>query len=220
MHKHLFILAFIYLSPFSSFSQDDLDEIFDNGDRDSRFHLGTEILPWCTGVPNINASVQFYDDITLRAGIGIIPFGFYYDLNNWRPGENLPILDRDVSIGFYYDAQLKVRLAETKTLQDIDAFMYCGYQHWQYGYQDDFTVNRFKANLGIGNMIGLKGRFNMEIRYGFMIGRDRFTYTNSEPFQEFETRFERNYSFGYYKKTEQTKLLMFLDLGIGLNFAL
>lgn len=213
-------LLILLLCPLYLFAQDDLDDIFDDGEKKSRFKIGIETLPLITTVPNVNLSIEIADDLTIRPGIGIIPFGFYYDLNNWRPGENLPILDRDVSVGLYYDFLAKYNLHSELMGPDAKVFVYANYQHWTYDYQSNFTVNRFKVNGGVGNDIRMGNRISAEIRYGFMVGRDRFTYHAGETNLTGDKIFERNYSFGYNQADEKTKFLMFLDIAFGLHYTL
>ncbi|MFT4601678.1 MAG: hypothetical protein ACI857_001861 [Arenicella sp.] len=210
----------ICLLSFSVFAQDDLDEMFDDGDKESRFLIGTEILPTITTVPNINFSIGVFDNFVIRPGIGIIPFGIYYDLNNWRPGGQLPILDREVSVGLYYDCLLRYDIKSDLFPADWKLFVFGSYQHWNYNYKDDFTVNRDKGNFGFGNELGLRGKLNAELRFGFMVGRDKFEYHDQESFEEFDQLSERMYSFGYYKNPEQTKLMMFFSFGFGLHYGL
>ena len=184
-----------------------------------KFWLGTELTTFISGTPNLSFSYH-WDKLSLKVGGGLTPFGYFLDLNNWRPGENLPILDEQVSLGYHYNAQINWAISPEKTIKPIDAFYYARHQFWHYTFESDYHVDRFKVQLGLGHLINLNERFQLEMRYGIGIGQDKFTYIGDMNYEEGEVFTKRNYLLGYNKERQQSKLLLFLCLGAELKFAL
>ena len=219
--KSYFLITLLFFCVHAFSQEKDLDEIFDDGDKDSRFFLGTDVMVLGTGTFNLNLEVKITDGFYIRPGIGFLPLGRLLDFSYWRPSDQgVPIVDRKVSNGFYYDGLIRFDFSQTRLLYSLDGYFYAKYKHWQYDYKNDFKVERFKVSAGFGKSIGLKGRFHLDYFYGVVFSRDKLTYLLHDELGDFDKVKARNYGFDRYKKPSLTKEFLFFEFGIGLKYGL
>ena len=174
-----------------------------------------------TGTLNFNFEAQIVEDIYIRPGIGFMPFGALLDFGLWRPdNQGVPIVDRNISKGFYYDVQLRFQLSKMRLFYNLNAYVYSKFKHWNYDYETDFEVERFKVSGGIGKSIELKGHLRFDFYTGIIFSRDIFTYLEHESLEEFAIVEERNYRYNQYTRTTLRREFLFFEFGAGFKYGL
>jgi opacity protein-like surface antigen len=213
--KQILLIAGLLITLTNAFSQDGLDDIFDDGDKNSKFSIGTEVLTLAGGTPNIYLDYTPIELITLKLGLGIMPFHKHIDAVLFRDHE--VTLD-SVSSGRFYDLNIKFNTQPSKDV-DFKYYYYLGYKKWSYNYLQDIAVTRTKASFGLGYNFGLTGRFNLDLKFGvgFIMGK---ATTNSlfESTHDIPTNF-LNYSL-YDNNDTDKRTQIGIDVGIGINYAL
>jgi hypothetical protein len=156
----------------SSFGQDDLDEMFDDGGKRSKLQIGSDAVIIGGGTPNIYLDYRILTNVETHTGFGVIPFGFLLDITGWRLN-SIPLFSKNLQAGFYHNVGLRI-------------FPYAGAQHffknfyinlewerWQFQTHQYFSARRNKINFGGGIKSPLAGRFNVDLNLGIFGGWER-----------------------------------------------
>ncbi len=203
------------------FAQEDLDDVFDDGDKDSKIHVGTNITTLLGGTINAGLDLSPIEKLTLNVGAGFMPFSTHRDLSFWRPQSfddgSMQVKDTAVSGGNYLTFALKFNANMFSDI-DFDYYYYISYKRKNFNLMDDIiAVNQNKISLGLGYKFGLIGRFNTEIQFGVFSGSD-ITTLNSDnyTFTGLETRGVTLYEMNDFEK----RRVIGFDLGISLTYAL
>ena len=189
----LFILA---LLPILSIAQDDdLDDIFDDGDKDSRFYIGTNINILATGTLNVYGDFYPIERFRISAGLGVIPFSSHRDYTFSLLNDQFTSVYRDVSGGTFYSIGLSYKSA-LENVVDFNYYYYLIFRNRNFGrLEDQFTIAQRKFSLGVGYLIGLPGRFNLDIMAGLASGRERVSDNSILNGISTGTSFERGVGF-------------------------
>lgn len=219
--KHILAAIFLFLLiPMTNGQDEGLDEIFDDGDISSQFHVGTELLTFASATPNVYIDLGLAELVKLQVGVGIVPLGTYIDLMNWRPSEleRPPVADSAVNIGYFMNGALKI-FNRNFMISEFAFYYYAGFRRWQYSVQQNYKVTRFKGNVGGGYQFGLTGRFNVDIQFGVYLGRDKMEVDeNYDPKPNWEEEI-RGYEF-YEDRRVNSSMMNGFDIGISLNYAI
>lgn len=199
--KQIVLIIFFLLTLTPAISQDDLDDIFDDGDKNSKFYIGTDFITWSTGTANIYTDITITDNLKWQVGGGFTPFGFLFDVTDAIAGEEIPILEKDLNLGSYINTGFKLYPSKKyDASKDLNSFYYLEMNRWASKSLIPTIKNvRTKFNVGAGISYGLTGRFNLDIQYGITYARLK-----------------------YQKNGEQhiNKRIFGFNLGFGINYAL
>jgi len=195
------------------FSQDDMDEIFDDGMKESKIGIGTDFITNFSGTINLHATVRPIELIALRVGIGFLPLKKHTDLFNHLGEGNRPVIDTALSKGFFYTAA--VHFIRPTGIAGFEYSYYFNFKHWSYTAQEQFDLKKFKACFGMGYQYQLIAGISIEARVGVYLGREvvaaneQFVYSSDFSFHDYylEDVGDRGSSFfnGF-------------DVGIGVNY--
>ena len=210
------LLVAIFLTSTLSFAQDDLDDVFDDGDKKSMLKVGTELFTFIGGTPNVYLDFQPIDLITLQVGVGTTPFNRHMDVALIREYSSFTI--KDISPGLYYSLAGKFNFTVPE-YNDFNYYYYAKYKKWSYDYLTDVAVTRSKISFGAGYQIGLPGRFNLDVTAGLFIGKDRASLDPTATLQNDETIPFYNTTIHSSDTRVENRIISF-ELGCGLNFAL
>jgi len=174
----LFILSLSVLS----YGQEDYDEIFDDGVKNSKLTIGTDIITLTTGTLNVNVGYKISENIQLMAGIGATPFGFIFD-GNAVISEEYDLIQRDLKTGSFLTAGAKYYPNKDRGLINSGEGAYYGVyiERWKNtnSIQNTVSYKRTKLNFVWGSNINLFGNFGLDFEYGFTAGyltvEDSFT---------------------------------------------
>ena len=197
----------------NTFSQEDLDEIFDDGMKESKISIGTDFITDFSGTVNLHATFRPVEVMALRVGLGFLPFKQHTDLFNLLGQGNRPVKDTALSKGFYYSAA--AHFIRPTGLSGFDYFYYLNFKHWNYVALDQFDVKKFKANFGIGYQLQLVAGLSIEARVGVYLGREKFIAN-----EQFDDSGETIFHGYYIEEIGETGSSFFngFDVGLGLNF--
>jgi hypothetical protein len=191
----------------------------ENENKSLKIQIGTDILPWMTGVPNINANVFIADEISIQAGLGLIPFTYFF-----HPQvtilSGIPYLETGISLGAYKKFQMDYHFFAPEDYCNYKASVYSSFEHWNYNYQSNFKVNRSKIKIGLSTIYNYKEKVNLTFHYGLMGGRDRCEYLNKSSASLSTPINRRGYIFSAGNAQTKTKLFWFLDFGMRISYDL
>lgn len=200
MKQLLLITGFLFTLS-TVFSQNDLDDVFDDGDKNSKFYLGTDFITWSTGTANIYTDITLTDNLKWQVGGGFTPFGFLFDITDAIAGAYIPILEKNLNFGSYLNTGFKFYpIKKYDASKDLNSFYYLEMNRWSSKSIIPTIKNtRTKINFGAGISYGLSGRFNIDVQYGITYARLK-----------------------YLQDTQQVKSgrIFGLNLGFGINYAL
>ncbi len=222
MKKYLSIFTLIILTSFTSFSQkENYKKIFYDGDKESKFQIGIDGMTLLAGTPNIYLNAKLTPKFVLNVGGGSSLLGYMFEISG-AINENIDILTRDLSPGYYYKANLRYYFSFTeKSKFDIFGQYYSlGFDQWKTTDKlntKNITKTRFILNGGAS--FDLPGRFNMDIEYGIYVGSFK-----SESTTIVEQYIIDPYGGGLisnpnYEEPIKTKVVG-MRLGAGITFAL
>lgn len=177
--KKLLVLAFAL--PLTLFGQEDLDAIFDDGDKDASIFIGTNLNTIGTGTLNLYGDFYPTEKIRLQAGLGIIPFNTFRDYTFFLMGfdDDLTLTYENVSGGSFYSLGFALKSGLDMVI-DFDYYYYGMFRYRTFGLVEDlFKVKQRKFSFGIGYLVGLPGRFNLDIMAGMAMGRIKLFDSNS-----------------------------------------
>lgn len=179
--KNLLLFFSIFLVC-SLTAQEDLDDIFDDGQRSGEVDViaGTDVLTFSGGTPNIYGEFRFKDKVGIQVGVGMLPFGYLADFSN--PGilfdGDLPI-ERDIRFGSFYNVGFKY--FSNLFGPTFDMYYYADFKRWKYRY--DFEVDiveefdpvnfRRKFNFGVGYNLIPFDHIGFDFHLGIFMGRNR-----------------------------------------------
>jgi hypothetical protein len=167
------IVLFFTILPVFGFAQEDLDDIFDDGDKDSKLFIGTNINTLGTGTLNLFADFYPADFIRFQAGAGIMPFSTYRDYSFILSGFNNAVTSKheNLSGGAFYSLGFAIKSGLDLTI-DFDYYYYAMFRYRTFGLNEDlFNVKQRKLSFGLGYLVGLPGRFDLDIMAGMALGR-------------------------------------------------
>ncbi len=191
----------LLLCTVTCFSQDDMDDIFDDGDKNSKFYLGTDFITWTTGTANVYLDYTITNNFKLQVGAGATPFGFLFDITDAIAGEEIPIYDTTLNMGSFLNTGFKFYpFKKYDASKDLNSFYYFEINRWASKSAIPAIKNiRTKFNFGAGMNYGLAGRFNLIFQYGITYARLKYLQNSQQQLNKFV--------FG-------------LNLGFGINYAL
>jgi len=81
MKKFLLSSCAIVLFAYNLSAQDDLDDIFDDGDSNSDIDIavGTDLITLIAGTFNVYGEIDFKQKVGFQLGLGLVPFGYSMD---------------------------------------------------------------------------------------------------------------------------------------------
>jgi hypothetical protein len=199
--KQILLIAGLLITLTNAFSQDGLDDIFDDGDKNSKFHLGTDFITWATGTVNIYTDITLTDNLKWQVGAGFTPFGLLFDVTDAIAGGEIPILEKNLNLGSYVNTGFKFYpIKKYDVSKDLNSFYYLEMNRWGSKSSIPTIKNvRTKINFGAGINYGLSGRLNLEVQYGITYARLKYLQGSEQ--------YENKRIFG-------------LNLGFGINYAL
>ena len=219
--KFLSIALFIVITP-NLHAQDDLDDLFDDGDKDSPLHIGMDLVTLSTGTPNIYIEYRPATSFAIQGGIGFSPFSKVIDLVHMDlvSSADLPIIDTSLSTGLYTSLAGKLYF-ERFSFSDFDFYYYFDWEHRRYKHQTDFNVFRNKYNAGAGYEFGIFGRFTLDAQFGLLYASDKMTV--DESYFDNLSLWDSVNPRGHYLDPfflESRQRTIFFDLNLSLSFAI
>lgn len=218
--KKISLILILFVSS-NVIAQDDLDDIFDDGDKESKIHIGTNITTLLGGTINASIDLTPVEMITLNIGAGFIPFSTHRDFSYWRPealsDEDLQVKDTMLSGGNYLTIAAKFNATNLSDLA-LDYYYYVSYKMKNFNLMEDIiAVNQRKFSLGMGYKFRLIGRFNAELQLGISSATDN-TILKSNDFVSTGIK-TRGYELFDLNDSESVRAIG-LDLGLSLTYAL
>ena len=202
--KRILVSVFTLSLSILSFGQEDYDLIFDDGVKNTKIAIGTDLVTLCTGTVNFNASYNLSDKFQVKVGVGATPFGFIFDATSLLSDEP-PIMQRDLKTGSFLSGGIKYFLNKEHGLINSGAGAYYALylERWKNldALDNSFFYKRTKLNIVGGTNVGLFGNFNLDIEYGMSVG----FYTTG---------------IVLLPTSESSDLIYGLNLGLGLNYKL
>lgn len=197
--KICILLTLLFVVPFSGLTQN-LDDVFDDGDKDSKFYIGTSLNVLTTGT--LNAYVDFFpiERLKLNVGLGFMPFDKFRDYSYQIPSDqDFGSVFNNLSGGTYYNFGLAV-LSGLEMIVDFDYYYYINLRNRNFSIdKESLNIKHNKLSFGLGYMAGLFDRFNLDLMLGLSLGRERlFLLGNSMPNStNSAVGFEANISLNY-----------------------
>jgi len=205
----LFILSLSVLS----YGQENYDEIFDDGVKNSKLTIGTDIMTLSTGTVNVNVGFNLSENIQLKAGLGATPFGIIFDATAVL-SEEYPMFQRDLNTGYFLSGGVKYFLNKDHGLVNSGSGAFYGVylERWKNSNSlvEGISYKRTKFNIVGGSNIGLFGNFDLDFEYGVSVGL--FTVETST-----ENMVEIPNSENAYPGSN---LIYGINLGLGINYKL
>lgn len=191
MRKTLFTAIALFVCLGNANAQDDLDDIFDDGDSnaDLRVEIGTDLITTIAGTVNVYGEIDIKDIFGLQAGIGFVPFGYHLDYS--RPaiiGNPTYGYNRNIGGGFYYNIAVKYFQAAD------DSFKWYYYGEFKSlsmtetntaGTTDLSKITKLKGMVGTGYSLKPFNNIGFDAHIGLFAAIFRQTAvgsTESEPF--------------------------------------
>ena len=219
--RNLFAFAFMIFFSMTAFSQDELDDIFDDGGKESQFKAGTSLLTFASGVPNIYVDYSPVEIFKVSVGIGIMPFENHndYGLVSAYYMHDIPMNDTALTGGNYFTASLSL-LSNYNSESIFNYYYYVQFRQRNYSMINDyFKAKTTKISFGMGYSIDLMGRLGLDIRIGMYLGRDK-TYIDEDYDLPLSNSYNyRNVSFTNLQSERYERYPGF-DFSIGLNYSL
>lgn len=173
--------------------------------------IGTNILSTFSGNLNINSEVTLFKIFSIDAGMGMMPFGYFYDFANRNEFDQIGSVTRiDIERGRNISIGMKRLFTNGKS----DWFM--GYfeirmRKWHYELNinnpyslnpaDNFTKgNRFKLSLGYGLQKFVNSNLGIDACFGLSFIQDEFMTRNMGEFSLFESSGSLNLSLNIFYK--------------------
>lgn len=219
MKSYLLILTIIF-SPITIFSQDDLDDIFDDGDKESKFYIGTNINTLASGTLNVYGDFFPIDKFKLTAGVGLMPFNKHRDYTYSVPfkSDEIATVHDNLSGGTF----LNIAAALVNTIDfgvDFNYYYYLNFRRNNFSANEDLHNYKLtKIGLGIGYLVGLPGRFNLDIQAGISNGYLKGTYP--EPIYQYNYITQQQEIIGYGDEIKTKNSGIGFNLNFGINYAL
>ena len=201
--------------------QADKHKIFNDGDKESRFHIGIDVMTLLAGTPNIFSNIKLTSKFVLNFGVGTSPFDYLFEMSGAIKDE-IVVLTRNIENGYYYKANLRYYLSFTeKSKYDIFGQYYSiGFDHWTNPSTiNESTHTKTRIVLNSGVSFDIKGRFNIEIEYGIYGGVYKETPNTIVDEFIYPLPFYHKQPNPAYLKSVKEKIIG-LRLGAGLTFAL
>ena len=163
----------ICLISLQAWSQEDLDDVFDDGDKIGLdLKVGTNIITDLGGTLNLFVDLKPIDMFSIHAGIGVSPFPVIIDVMNFS--SEVPVLDTSkTSAGLYYNAGFAFHPNMKRYLTNLDVYYYFDFQRWQFKAVDIVNVRRSKFNVGMGISYSLGTNMSLDFFYGIYTGSDK-----------------------------------------------
>jgi len=205
----LFVLSLSVLS----YGQENYDEIFDDGVKNSKLTIGTDIMTFTTGTVNVNVGFNLSESIQLKAGLGATPFGVIFDATALL-SEEFPMLQRNLNTGYFLSGGVKYFLNKNHGLINSGSGAFYGIylERWKNtnAINELVSYKRTKFNFVGGSNIGLFGNFDLDIEYGVSIGlyTVETPTTGSVEIPGFDTEYPGS------------NLIYGINFGLGLNYKL
>ncbi|MDX1350375.1 MAG: hypothetical protein R3279_09010 [Putridiphycobacter sp.] len=173
------VLLFTIL-PVFGFAQEDLDDIFDDGDKDANLFIGTNLNTLGSGTLNLYADYYPAEKMRFQAGVGLMPLNTFRDYTFFLMAfdDDMTIKYEDVSGGTFCSLGFAVKSGLDMVI-DFDYYYYGMFRYRTFGLNEDlFKVKQRKFSVGMGYLIGLPGRFNLDIMAGLAMGRAKLFDSN------------------------------------------
>lgn len=218
--KFLYAISAFLIIPIASFGQD-LDDIFEDGDKETSIQIGTSLFTFAGGVPNVYIDYQPIEMLNINLGGGIIPFNTHrdYTLFSALMIADIPMVDTALTGGNYFTASLCL-LSNYNFTGDFDFYYYIQYRRKNYTMINDyFKVRTQKTSFGVGYLFGLSGRFGLDMRVGIYLGRDKAYIAEGYDLGIQQYYNFRNVSFNDLDDITYERYPG-LDFSIGINFSL
>jgi hypothetical protein len=219
MKRTLLSLYVLSISLFS-YSQENYEKIFDDGDKESHFQVGINAFTLFGGTPNIYLNAKVSPHFVLTAGVGTSPFGYLFEVSGFIK-DDIPTFLTGIKPGFYYNASVKYffNFTEKAKFDIFGQYYSLGYDHWSNMSTDNvFSYKKSLIIFSSGISLNLPGRFNVDIEYGVYGGTYKANVIN--PVTEYITtpflgsQLNPNY-------IESTSDFTFgISFGLGINYAL
>jgi len=204
--KKLFLLIILVLIATITIAQDDLDDVFNDGDKSSKFHLGTDVITFATGTPNINLDINFIKNMKWHGGFGVSPFGFLFDATDAFTSGKIPLIARSNYNSLFLTSGFKFYpMSSYDASKDLNVFYYLEFNRWS-AKTDYLQYKNIKTkyNFGSGISYGLPGRLNLELAYGITFARLK------------QIEFYNNNTYDY----NINNFIFGFNFGLGINYAL
>lgn len=189
----VFLLSFAILGTFNCNGQDELDDIFDDGDKAFSLLVGSDLLRFAGGTPNVRAGMNLMKDrIHVNGEVGAPLLGY-------RVNMGFHLFENQVKGGFEYNLSTMFRVYQMNIWGYASMYVGPEYEYWNYA----------SENLDVADFQGfVNGVPSFSDEYGYSLDADyRFN------FQRKVNRFGIVYGFLMELK-KQRELDLFIHGGL------
>lgn len=185
------ILIVLSLFALNSFSQEDLEDIFDDGvaNPDWTINVGLDAATLIGGTVHLNGNIYFKDKAGLQVGLGFLPFGYILDVSS-----PFGVLDDDEDRQARYDinggTHMNLAFKYVKSYSDTYKWYFYGmYKGWKFSRTEkvipvdpfnptsktlNIDVKRRKYNIGSGITLTPFDHIGFDLRGGVYLGSNKF----------------------------------------------
>jgi hypothetical protein len=185
MKKFLLSLCALILFSCNLTAQDDLDDIFDDGDSNSDIDIavGTDLITLIAGTFNVYGEFDYKQKVGLQIGLGVVPFGYSMDFS--RPAlfsDDTYGLNRNIKGGFYYNVAFKY----IQSYSDAFKWYYYGeFKRWSMtemntaGTEEIANLKKLNGAVGTGYAFKPFDYIGFDAHLGIFLGLFKETETGS-----------------------------------------